>query len=67
MDALIVVIFAIVVSVIRMNKSPTAEKIVIEGQEVTPITDTTLEIGTNLNLRYEPDAFELILKEFNLR
>lgn len=62
MDALIVLMFVIVLSIYRLRSSDN-EAVENVGSSTGLPTEQPLEIGTNLMLNYESDAFELILKE----
>lgn len=66
MDALILLVFVIVLSVhkLRVRNNGCKESV---NTCNTSVVEPPLEIGTNLMLNYEADAFELILKEFGLK
>ena len=66
MDALILLVFVIVLSVhkLRVNGRGCEESV---STCDTGVVEPPLEIGTNLMLNCEADAFELILKEFGLK
>lgn len=66
MDALILLVFVIVLSVHRLRVKDKGCKESVSTCN-TGVTEPPLEIGTNLMLNYEADAFELILKEFGLK
>lgn len=66
MDALIIILAVLVLSTVKVRKEYEEPQSVSYSTESSVCTNTVLEIGTNLFLKHEPDAFEEILKEFNL-
>lgn len=66
MDALILLVFVIVLSVRKLRMEDKGCKESVSTCD-TGVAEPPLEIGTNLMLNYEADAFELILKEFGLK